>query len=125
MTCSHPPELEDTQRLNGPGTWPFPIHRERKGPSLIPRPDLHRRRPPSPTPGGSRLGLRSAQSTSRLYWLRAQTTCQPCRIPTPLASKLTLGEMRVQAGTPLFDEHQHAERCQVLLVVAAADNGVA
>ncbi len=59
-----------------------------------------------------------------IYQLLPQTNCRLCGQPScfAFASKLTVGEAKIRACTPLFDEAQYAERRAALLdmLVSAA-----
>ena len=59
--------------------------------------------------------------TMEIYQLLPQTNCKLCGQPTcfAFAGKLTVGEAKVEACTPLFDEAQYAEKRQTLLDMLA------
>jgi ArsR family metal-binding transcriptional regulator len=52
-----------------------------------------------------------------IYQLLPQTNCKLCGQPScfAFASKITVGEAKVEACTPLFEEAQYAEKRQALL----------
>jgi ArsR family metal-binding transcriptional regulator len=52
-----------------------------------------------------------------VYQLLPQTNCKLCGQPScfAFASKITVGEVKVEACTPLFDEAQYGEKRQALL----------
>jgi len=52
-----------------------------------------------------------------IYQLLPQTNCKLCGQPScfAFASKITVGEVKVEACTPLFDEAQYGEKRQALL----------
>lgn len=56
-----------------------------------------------------------------IYQLLPQTNCKLCGYPScfAFASKVTVGEAKVEACTPLFDEAQYAEKREALLGILA------
>ena len=56
-----------------------------------------------------------------VYKLLPQTNCKVCGQPScfAFASQLTVGEAKVEACTPLFEEDQYAEKRQALLDMLA------
>ncbi|MFN2240827.1 MAG: (Fe-S)-binding protein, partial [Anaerolineae bacterium] len=52
-----------------------------------------------------------------IYQLLPQTNCKLCGQPScfAFASKITVGEAKLEACTPLFDEAQYGEKRQALL----------
>jgi ArsR family metal-binding transcriptional regulator len=56
-----------------------------------------------------------------IYQQLPQTNCKVCGQPScfAFASKITVGEAKIEACTPLFDEAQYAEKRQALLDMLA------